>query len=198
MGFWFSPELLAPNPKASHAGSASILKWTLTLFSRRRTQPSAQQDGHPLPKAHLPRGPQALPKEACQDFLERGLSIVFSLRAFRRSASAFRRTRGLVAKCGNSSSVETSLCLNFWVTGLYRLLLGATLGRLWGPGGKGARGPPRDNPGHPNRVIRVPLGCLRGPGGLPRGAGSLQETTQEIQSRPPASEARVFFENVQT
>ncbi len=57
---------------------------------------------------------------------------------------------------------------------------------------KGARGPPRDNQDDPNRVLGVILGCICGPGGLPRGDGSLQETTQTTQNGPPAADGHVF------
>ena len=47
---------------------------------------------------------------------------------------------------------------------------------------------------HIGPVLGATLGCLWGPG-LPRGAGSLKETTQATQNWPPAAEARRLFEN---
>ena len=51
-------------------------------------------------------------------------------------------------------------------------------------------------PDDPNHLLGVPQGCLWGPG-LPRGAGSLKETTQATQKRPPAAEASRFQKNTQ-
>ena len=108
------------------------------------------------------------------------------------------RTRGLVVKSCAVPVWKLSfvLILGHWPH--IGPVLGATLGCLWGPGGlpRGPGGFQETTPDDPNRVLGVPLGCLWGPG-FPRGAGSLQETTQATQNGPPAAEARRVYENAQ-
>ncbi len=92
-----------------------------------------------------------------------------------------------------SSIVEAFVCLDFGSLASY-------WPRLWKDFGVplGAARPPKGVlPGasnkQPRRLKMRPLSAFEGPGGLPRGAGSLQETTQATQNIPPAAEAHMFL-----